>query len=416
METSAKQEKIVSIIIPVYNAEKYLGYCLNSIVSQTYKNLEIILVNDGSTDDSIKICDNYAFLDSRVRVINIANRGVSNARNVGLKAATGEYIEFADADDVLNPQMVATLVDKMDTYQSDIIICGFEMVSLDSNQQPRDIIHFNSRILGEECVYTQKLFFEKLSCILWKTSLLECPWNKMFRKDIIENHNLQFPIDKSLGEDFCFNIDYFAYVNKAVILSDELYYYMQINQTALTRKYQANYFEDQLYLVKKFDDMVRKNIKPSKQERIYLAEYMIAKTIQSICHLFDKNCELNSAQKKARIADVINNSYIRDAVEIAEYIDERYLWIREAIEKSDVQKIYMIFKQNATQETKKQLENKVANDNELHPSYINKLLVKMCEIILRKHDYEILQKVKINLQNRGIKYTIKKIWRVIMKR
>ena len=191
---------------------------------------------------------------------------------------------------------------------------------------------------------------------------------------------------------------------------------MQINQTALTRKYQANYFEDQLYLVKKFDDMVRKNIKPSKQERIYLAEYMIAKTIQSICHLFDKNCELNSAQKKARIADVINNSYIRDAVEIAEYIDERYLWIREAIEKSDVQKIYMIFKQNATQETKKQLENKVANDNELHPSYINKLLVKMCEIILRKHDYEILQKVKINLQNRGIKYTIKKIWRVIMKR
>lgn len=76
----------------------------------------------------------------------------------------------------------------------------------------------------------------------------------------------------------------------------------------------------------------------------------------------------------------------------------------------------MIFKQNATQETKKQLENKVANDNELHPSYINKLLVKMCEIILRKHDYEILQKVKINLQNRGIKYTIKKIWRVIMKR
>ena len=124
MGTSAKQEKIVSIIIPVYNAEKYLGYCLNSIVSQTYKNLEIILVNDGSTDDSLKICNNYAFFDSRVRVINIANRGVSNARNVGLKAATGEYIEFADADDVLNPQMVATLVDKMDTYQSDIIICG----------------------------------------------------------------------------------------------------------------------------------------------------------------------------------------------------------------------------------------------------------------------------------------------------
>lgn len=413
MGISDKQEKIVSIIIPVYNAEKYLGYCLNSIASQTYRNLEIILVNDGSTDDSLEICNNYAFLDSRIRIIDIPNGGVSNARNAGLKAATGEYIEFADADDVLNPRMVEALVDKMDTYQSDIVICGFEMVSLNFNQQPQDIIHFNSAALGEECVYTQKLFLEKLSCILWRTSLLECPWNKMFRKDIIQNYNLQFPIDKSLGEDFCFNIDYFAYVNKAVILSDELYYYMQINQTALTRKYQANYFEDQLYLVKKFDDMVRKNIKPSKQEQIYLAEYMVAKTIQSIRHLFDKNCELDSAQKKARIAEIINNSYVRDAIKLAEYVDNRYLWVKETVEKSDVQKVYMFFEQNEMQQ---RIVNKAVIENELHPSYINKLLVKVCDIILRKHEYAAVQKVRDNLQNRGIKYTIKKIWRVIMKR
>lgn len=412
MGISDKQEKIVSIIIPVYNAEKYLGYCLNSIASQTYRNLEIILVNDGSTDDSLKICNNYAFLDSRIRVIDIPNAGVSNARNVGLKAATGEYIEFADADDVLNPQMVETLVDKMDTYQSDLVICGFEMVSLNSNQQPQDIIHFNSASLGEECVYTQQLFFEKLSCILWRTSLLECPWNKMFRKDIIRNYNLQFPIDKSLGEDFCFNIDYFAYVNKVVILSDELYYYMQINQTALTRKFQANYFEDQLYLIKKFDDVVRKNIKLSKQERVYLAEYMVAKTIQSIRHLFDENSGLASAQRKARIAEIINNSYVRDAIKLAEYIDDRYLWIKNEIEKSDIKKIYTFFEQN----TEQKIENKVVSEIELHPSYINKLLVKVCEIILRKHKCAAVQEIKDNLQSRGIKYTIKKMWHVIIKK
>ena len=412
MGISDKQEKIVSIIIPVYNAEKYLGYCLNSIASQTYRNLEIILVNDGSTDDSLKICNNYAFLDSRIRVMDIPNAGVSNARNVGLKAATGEYIEFADADDVLNPQMVETLVDKMDTYQSDLVICGFEMVSLNSNQQPQDIIHFNSASLGEECVYTQQLFFEKLSCILWRTSLLECPWNKMFRKDIIRNYNLQFPIDKSLGEDFCFNIDYFAYVNKVVILSDELYYYMQINQTALTRKFQANYFEDQLYLIKKFDDVVRKNIKLSKQERVYLAEYMVAKTIQSIRHLFDENSGLASAQRKARIAEIINNSYVRDAIKLAEYIDDRYLWIKNEIEKSDIKKIYTFFEQN----TEQKIENKVVSEIELHPSYINKLLVKVCEIILRKHKCAAVQEIKDNLQSRGIKYTIKKMWHVIIKK
>lgn len=412
MGISDKQEKIVSIIIPVYNAEKCLGYCLNSIASQTYRNLEIILVNDGSTDDSLKICNNYAFLDSRIRVIDIPNAGVSNARNVGLKAAAGEYIEFADADDVLNPKMVETLVDKMDTYQSDLVICGFEMVSLNSNQQPQDIIHFNSASLGEECVYTQQLFFEKLSCILWRTSLLECPWNKMFRKDIIRNYNLQFPIDKSLGEDFCFNIDYFAYVDKVVILSDELYYYMQINQTALTRKFQANYFEDQLYLIKKFDDVVRKNIKLSKQERVYLAEYMVAKTIQSIRHLFDENSGLASAQRKARIAEIINNSYVRDAIKLAEYIDDRYLWIKNEIEKSDIKKIYTFFEKN----TEQKIENKVVSEIELHPSYINKLLVKVCEIILRKHKCAAVQEIKDNLQSRGIKYTIKKMWHVIIKK
>ena len=412
MGISDKQEKIVSIIIPVYNAEKCLGYCLNSIASQTYRNLEIILVNDGSTDDSLKICNNYAFLDSRIRVIDIPNAGVSNARNVGLKAATGEYIEFADADDVLNPKMVETLVDKMDTYQSDLVICGFEMVSLNSNQQPQDIIHFNSASLGEECVYTQQLFFEKLSCILWRTSLLECPWNKMFRKDIIRNYNLQFPIDKSLGEDFCFNIDYFAYVDKVVILSDELYYYMQINQTALTRKFQANDFEDQLYLIKKFDDVVRKNIKLSKQERVYLAEYMVAKTIQSIRHLFDENSGLASAQRKARIAEIINNSYVRDAIKLAEYIDGRYLWIKNEIEKSDIKKIYTFFEKN----TEQKIENKVVSEIELHPSYINKLLVKVCEIILRKHKCAAVQEIKDNLQSRGIKYTIKKMWHVIIKK
>lgn len=412
MGISDKQEKIVSIIIPVYNAEKCLGYCLNSIASQTYRNLEIILVNDGSTDDSLKICNNYAFLDPRIRVIDIPNAGVSNARNVGLKAAAGEYIEFADADDVLNPKMVETLVDKMDTYQSDLVICGFEMVSLNSNQQPQDIIHFNSASLGEECVYTQQLFFEKLSCILWRTSLLECPWNKMFRKDIIRNYNLQFPIDKSLGEDFCFNIDYFAYVDKVVILSDELYYYMQINQTALTRKFQANYFEDQLYLIKKFDDVVRKNIKLSKQERVYLAEYMVAKTIQSIRHLFDENSGLASAQRKARIAEIINNSYVRDAIKLAEYIDDRYLWIKNEIEKSDIKKIYTFFEKN----TEQKIENKVVSEIELHPSYINKLLVKVCEIILRKHKCAAVQEIKDNLQSRGIKYTIKKMWHVIIKK
>ena len=97
MENTEKNEKLVSIIIPVYNAEKYLGYCLNSVTSQTYRNLEIILINDGSSDCSLEICENYAAIDERISVISIKNSGVSTARNTGLDSAAGQYIQFVDS-------------------------------------------------------------------------------------------------------------------------------------------------------------------------------------------------------------------------------------------------------------------------------------------------------------------------------
>ena len=128
------QDNKVSIIVPIYNAEKYLGYCINSIVSQTYQNIEIILVNDGSMDDSLKICKNYAAIDKRIRILDIPNGGVSNARNSGLKEATGEYIQFVDADDTIDLNMTERMCELMEAYHSDLTICGFDMITLDCDQ------------------------------------------------------------------------------------------------------------------------------------------------------------------------------------------------------------------------------------------------------------------------------------------
>ena len=114
----------ISIIIPVYNVEKYLNKCLNSVIEQTYKNIEVILIDDGSTDNSGKICDEYAKNDIRIKIIHQQNGGVSTARNNGLEHATGKYITFVDSDDYIEKEMIETMAKKIMKKNADIVICG----------------------------------------------------------------------------------------------------------------------------------------------------------------------------------------------------------------------------------------------------------------------------------------------------
>lgn len=113
--------QFISIIVPIYNVEKYLPQCLDSIINQTYKNLEIILIDDGSTDNSGKICDKYKLLDNRIIVIHKSNGGLSDARNTGINIATGDYISFVDADDFIDKNMYTILFQKINTTNADII-------------------------------------------------------------------------------------------------------------------------------------------------------------------------------------------------------------------------------------------------------------------------------------------------------
>ena len=211
-------EKKVSIIVPVYNAEKYLGYTISSIRRQTYKNIEVILINDGSADGSLQICNNYAAIDPRIRVIDVQNGGVSAARNRGLAEASGEYVQFVDADDVIHADMTRRLVEVMETYQKDMVVCGFRMIMLDDRLEKTGQVLFSSSELGKECVLSRDGFFQNMAYILWKICLLEEAWNKIYRREIIKKYQILFPQEISLGEDFCFNMDYFQYINGVVFI------------------------------------------------------------------------------------------------------------------------------------------------------------------------------------------------------
>lgn len=203
----------ISVIVPIYNCEDFLSACLDSILSQTYSDLQVILVDDGSTDKSAEICDQYAMQDARVCVFHQENKGVSSARNLGLHAAIGELVSFVDSDDTLEPDMFELLVRTMQHHHADISHCGFNRVE---NGVIRPIYDSKQTMLqtSEEairCLLTGKFFTGSL-------------WNKLFKKSILEG--LFFCEELRINEDILFGFEAFKRAKQIVFSDFAKYNYM----------------------------------------------------------------------------------------------------------------------------------------------------------------------------------------------
>lgn len=217
----------VSVIIPVYNVEKYLARCLDSVINQTYLNLEIILVDDGSPDNCGAICDEYALRDDRVRVIHQENGGVSSARNTALQTASGEYIVFVDSDDSILPDYVKNL---MSAGQSDYVVSGCYVQSEQNEWSewknvPQETtlarIKQNPRIIN--------------------TIPTGMVWAKRYKRDIIKENTLSFRCDISRGEDTLFNCIYLNFCETITVI-DALDYQYYHNEASATSKLNTNLF------------------------------------------------------------------------------------------------------------------------------------------------------------------------------
>lgn len=213
--------KKVSIIIPVYNVEKYLVQCLDSIGSQTYQNLEIILVNDGSKDLSGQICDRYAEQDSRVCVIHQENAGAANAKNAGLDRATGQYIAFADSDDYVEPSWIEKMVAVAESFDADVVECDFDKV-------------YQSHCETENCFPDECTEFtaeEYLGQYLsnWTCSLF---WNKLFCAKRVKS--VRFRKERRCIDDEFFTYKAITGAQKVVRIQDVLYHYRQRASSAVS--------------------------------------------------------------------------------------------------------------------------------------------------------------------------------------
>lgn len=226
----------VSVIVPVYNAEKQISKCITSILNQKFEDYELILIDDGSKDGSAVICDEYSRKDNRVLTIHRENAGVSQARNYGLTRARGDYVAFIDADDWIEENYLLNLVGRIKNY--DLFISG---VIIDTWKDD-NLIESHISSVNESRVFTRKELLEAYDKE-YPVICLSGPWCKLYRREILNKNNICFDKTMSLGEDVCFNMDYISKCNYIYFDREPGYHYFRENQYSLFNKYRKDLYE-----------------------------------------------------------------------------------------------------------------------------------------------------------------------------
>lgn len=306
----------VSIIVPVYNVELYLNRCIDSILAQTYADFELVLVDDGSTDRSGEICDEYSLLDNRVMVIHQSNRGVSAARNAGLHNASGKYIQFVDSDDYVLNTITEKMVDCIEKYLCDLVFCGFTTISMNSLGIIEEEKYFiNNRISDIDTFFSD--FHEYfLNC------LINSPCNKLYIRALIINNQILFSPNISLGEDLMFNLDYLGVIRSTANISEELYYYSINIPTSLNNKYIPNKFleEQKLYILTRTFLVEHEKYFNKNREAI---ETTIANHL--LAHISSLDYDV-AEDKYSYIKSLINDSEFSQGLKYSRFIGKRRIY------------------------------------------------------------------------------------------
>ena len=288
---------LISVIVPIYKVELYLDRCIGSIVNQSYNNLEIILVDDGSPDKCPLMCDEWAKIDSRIKVIHKDNGGLSDARNAGLKIASGDYIGFVDSDDYIREDMYELLLYDMIKNSSDISACGVECF-FDDNTNAYPLTSRDTIVLDTS---------NAVKAILEETTLKQPVWYKLYKRSVIEN--LQFSVGK-YHEDVFWSYKAIGNAKSVSIFPDACYFYRQRNDSIMGTDFSDKHFDS-------IDAKIERIYYISERfpEHLDLAKYQLWASclyaMQKSLIVFDKNRIRKHAKKMKRIKNIcFPNNYI----------------------------------------------------------------------------------------------------------
>lgn len=314
----------VSIIVPVYNVEKYVRRCLESLVNQTYKNIEIVIVNDDSPDNSRKICAEYVKKDSRVKLVDKKNQGLGFARNTGLENITGDYVLFVDSDDYVEKDLVEITYNLIKQNKCDFV--RFHNYREDLNTGDKKVR--NSCL--KEGLYNKNdinknILFPIIGVLPNETSenfVGMSVWRNLYKVSIIRENNLKFVSEREfISEDVIFNINYFSLCNKAYVINKPLYHYI-VNDASLTSKYKPDRFDKEVIMFKEVIRILKeKNICDDyelREQRTFLDRTRMCIKQEII------RDKIKISEIRKNVLKIINNKVLRKVLETYPISEMRY--------------------------------------------------------------------------------------------
>ena len=305
----------VSIIVPVYNAEKYLERGINSLKNQTLEDIEIILVDDSSTDSSLEICNKLALVDSRIKVIHKVNEGAGYARNAALEVVTGEYIGFLDSDDFVEKNMFETLYETAKKYGSDLVMSG--VLFVDGNMFSHEGECDRKTYFDKDTHFDNEESLKKLRMGIVGATPDDCDdskygmsiWKNLFKTEIIKKNKISFQSEREiLSEDALFMIDYISCISKATGINEAFYNYCR-NEDSISKSYKKDRFEKSLIFVGEVEKRFKKDIK-NEEYQIYIERFWQA-MCRVVCSqeiMYAKDNNIKYSDLKQRLKAVCTHS------------------------------------------------------------------------------------------------------------
>lgn len=310
-------EPLVSIIMPVYGVENYVGRAIESILNQTYKNFEFFCVDDGSKDKSGQICDEYALKDDRIIVIHKENGGAPSARNTAIDKAKGKYFYFMDSDDWAQADMLSDMVGIAEKNNSQLVVSGYYI----------DTYYSDTEKFTQEQKWVSKVFasqqeFRENAHILFDLNLLYTPWNKLFSGDYIRDNKLYFP--NTFWDDFPFNLSVIRDVERVAVTDKKYYHFIRQRSESETAKYRSDMYEKREEENGWLTDLYSYWRIDNEAVREFLARRYVERLIGCVENVTNKNCDLKAGDKRKEIKKMISTdtarNYLRQAKPKSSYM------------------------------------------------------------------------------------------------
>ncbi|MFC0333358.1 glycosyltransferase [Paenibacillus sepulcri] len=304
----------VSVIIPVYNAQRHLPACIDSLLGQTLRECEFIFVNDGSTDDSGPIIASYQGLDARIKLIGQENRGVSLARNAGLAAATGDYIGFVDADDYIEPDMYERLYDCAVMDDCDVVVSNMESEIEGRTVVTRYPFKVNE-LLGRDYIRNEILPY------LLMADHLNTAVNKLYKRSVAAAGRVAFPERVPLGEDGMFNMSFFSCASTMKYIDYTGYHYREVAGSATRNIAGKDYFHRALEVYRMEPPAFYKEMMPPGRIKQLKSVRLIHNTVSLIYIYFKPGSDMSFRQRYVYVKRMITDPYVRESLPV--YYEKR---------------------------------------------------------------------------------------------